>query len=127
LRRDGHIVTIVDNGVAAVAAALSGGFDVVLMDIQMPEMSGLDATTEIRAHELTTGTHLPIIAMTAHALQGDRDRCLATGMDDYLPKPIARDALRLAISRLTTAGSPVVGRAASASPVSKLSCIDANS
>jgi signal transduction histidine kinase/ligand-binding sensor domain-containing protein/ActR/RegA family two-component response regulator len=128
LRRDGHLVTIVDNGVAAVAAALSGGFDVVLMDIQMPEMSGLDATTEIRAHELTTGAHLPIVAMTAHALQGDRDRCLATGMDDYLPKPIARDALRLAISRVAPATSPVAARSVvPASPMSRHLCIDANS
>jgi two-component system, sensor histidine kinase and response regulator len=98
------------------------------MDIQMPEMSGLDATTEIRAHELTTGAHLPIVAMTAHALQGDRDRCLATGMDDYLPKPIARDALRLAISRVAPATSPVAARSVvPASPMSRHLCIDANS
>jgi CheY-like chemotaxis protein len=106
LRRDGHTVTIVDNGVAAVAAAETGGFDVVLMDVQMPMMSGLDATLTIRAQELTTGAHIPIIAMTAHAMQGDRDRCLTAGMDDYLPKPIARDALRRAIARAATPASP---------------------
>jgi signal transduction histidine kinase/CheY-like chemotaxis protein len=100
LRRDGHVVTIVDNGVAAVAAAATGMFDVVLMDVQMPEMSGLDATAGIRAHELTTGAHLPIIAMTAHAMEGDRNRCLAAGMDDYLAKPIGRDALRRAVARV---------------------------
>src|SRR5204863_2944214 len=65
LRRGGHVVTIVDNGVAAVAAATTGTFDVILMDVQMPEMSGLGATAAIRAHELTTGGHVPIIAMTA--------------------------------------------------------------
>jgi signal transduction histidine kinase/ligand-binding sensor domain-containing protein/CheY-like chemotaxis protein len=106
LRRDGHVVTVVDNGVAAVAAVATGTFDVVLMDVQMPEMSGLDATVAIRTHELTTGEHVPIIAMTAHAMQGDRDRCLAAGMDDYLSKPIGRDALRRAMSRLATPTSP---------------------
>jgi len=107
LRRDGHAVTIVDNGVAAVAAAATGDYDVVLMDVQMPMMSGLDATAEIRAHELATGAHLCIIAMTAHVMQGDRDRCLAAGMDDYLPKPIARDALRRALSHTAPAAPPV--------------------
>src|SRR4029077_7770842 len=97
LRRDGHLVSIVEDGVAAVAAGATGEFDVVLMDVQMPEMSGLDATAAIRAHELTTGRHIPIIAMTAHAMAGDRDRCLAAGMDDYLAKPIGRAALRRAI------------------------------
>ena len=107
LRRDRHAVTIVDNGVAAVAAAITGDFDVVLMDIQMPVMSGLDATMEIRRHEVSTGKHLHIIAMTAHVMQADRTRCLAAGVDDYLPKPIATDALRRALSR--TAGARAVG------------------
>jgi signal transduction histidine kinase/ligand-binding sensor domain-containing protein/ActR/RegA family two-component response regulator len=100
LRRDGHVVTIVDNGAAAVAAVATGEFDVVLMDVQMPEMSGLDATAAIRARDAMTRARVPIIAMTAHAMQGDRDRCLAAGMDDYLPKPIDRDALRRAIARV---------------------------
>src|SRR6185295_11212051 len=100
LRRDGHDVTIVENGSEAAAAVATGEFDVVLMDVQMPVMSGLDATAAIRAHELTTGAHVAIIAMTAHAMQGDRDRCLAAGMDDYLAKPIGRDALRRAIARV---------------------------
>jgi signal transduction histidine kinase/ligand-binding sensor domain-containing protein/CheY-like chemotaxis protein len=106
LRRDGHLVTIVDNGVAAVAAAATGQFDVVLMDVEMPEMSGLDATAMIRMHELTTGAHIPILAMTAHALHGDRERCLVAGMDDYLAKPIERDELRRAITRVRTPTSP---------------------
>jgi len=98
LRRDGHLVSIVDNGAAAVAAAATGEFDVVLMDVQMPEMSGLAATAAIRAHELTTGAHVQIIAMTAHAMQGDRNRCLVAGMDDFLAKPIERDELRRVIA-----------------------------
>jgi len=106
LRRDGHVVTIVDNGVAAVAAAATGAFDVVLMDVQMPEINGLGATAAIRTQELTTGAHVPIIAMTAHAMPGDRDRCLVAGMDDYLAKPIGRDALRRAIARFLTPTSP---------------------
>jgi CheY-like chemotaxis protein len=108
LRRDRHAVTIVDNGVAAVAAAITGDFDVVLMDIQMPVMSGLDATMEIRRHEVSTGTHIRIIAMTAHVMQADRARCLAAGVDDYLPKPIATDALRRALSPIAPAagGTP---------------------
>jgi PAS domain S-box-containing protein len=98
LERDGHVVTVVDNGEAAVAAARNGLFDAILMDVQMPVMSGLDATAAIRAHEQTTGGHVPIIAMTAHALQGDRERCLAAGMDAYVPKPIRRHELRMVLA-----------------------------
>ncbi len=98
LERDGHVVTVVDNGEAAVAAAAKATFDVILMDIQMPMMSGLDATAAIRAHERTTGAHVPIIAMTAHALQGDRERCLAAGMDAYVPKPIRHHELRMVLA-----------------------------
>jgi CheY-like chemotaxis protein len=77
------------------------------MDVQMPEMSGLGATAAIRAHELETGGHVPIIAMTAHAMPGDRVRCLVAGMDDYLAKPVGRDALRRAIERHVAPASAV--------------------
>ncbi|MFO0930872.1 MAG: response regulator, partial [Gemmataceae bacterium] len=86
LTRSGHEVTVAGNGLEAVRLAGEGPFDVILMDVQMPEMDGLEATRQIRARE--RGRRRPIIAMTAHALQGDRDRCLAAGMDDYLSKPI---------------------------------------
>jgi PAS domain S-box-containing protein len=90
LQQHGHRVTAVENGSAAVRAVRRGKtrFDVVLMDLQMPEMNGLEATGEIRRHETTTGGHVPIVALTAHAMQGDRERCLAAGMDAYLAKPI---------------------------------------
>jgi CheY-like chemotaxis protein len=99
LRRDGHFVTIVDNGAAAVAAAAAGGFDVILMDVQMPEMNGLEATAAIRARERQTGAHTPIIAMTAHAMQGDRERCLEAGMDGYISKPISTEQLRRVLAQ----------------------------
>jgi signal transduction histidine kinase/ActR/RegA family two-component response regulator len=102
LERDGHVVTVVGNGQAAVAAVKSTQFDAVLMDVQMPVMSGLDATAAIRAHEKTTGMHVPIVAMTAHAMQGDRERCLASGMDGYISKPISLEAIRSGLSAVTS-------------------------
>jgi CheY-like chemotaxis protein len=102
LERDGHVVIVVDNGEAAVAAVKSGSFDAVLMDVQMPVMSGLDATAAIRVHEKTTGLHVPIVAMTAHAMEGDRGRCLAAGMDGYISKPVSLDAIRKGLAAATT-------------------------
>lgn len=95
-------MTVVDNGAAAVAAARSHQFDAILMDVQMPVLSGLDATVAIRTHERTTGGHVPIIAMTAHAMQGDREACLAAGMDAYLSKPIALHRVRHALAEVTS-------------------------
>ena len=103
LKRDGHAVTVVDNGAAALAAATGTSFDAILMDVQMPEMSGLDATVAIRAHEQQTGAHVPIIAMTAHAMQGDRERCLMAGMDDYISKPISFADLRRVLTPIAAA------------------------
>jgi CheY-like chemotaxis protein len=88
LQKRGHVVTIAQNGREAVHATEQSRFDVVLMDVQMPEMGGFDATAAIRARETSAGGHLRIIAMTAHAMAGDRERCLASGMDEYLSKPI---------------------------------------
>ena len=100
LEKQGHTVAVARNGretLEALEKATARGFDVVLMDLQMPEMDGLEATAAIRQKEKTTGRHLPIIAMTAHALKGDRERCLAAGMDDYLAKPIQAKELLAAV------------------------------
>jgi PAS domain S-box-containing protein len=88
LEKRGHAVTVAENGRVALAALARESFDLVLMDVQMPEVDGIEATAAIRAKEKTSGAHLPIIAMTAHALKGDEQRCLAAGMDAYLSKPI---------------------------------------
>jgi signal transduction histidine kinase/CheY-like chemotaxis protein/HPt (histidine-containing phosphotransfer) domain-containing protein len=93
LANRGHDVTVAANGHETVEAVERGAFDLVLMDLQMPGMSGFEATAEIRRREAQRGGHLRIVAMTAHAMQGDRERCLAAGMDDYLAKPI--DGARL--------------------------------
>jgi two-component system sensor histidine kinase/response regulator len=88
LERRGHSVIVAEDGQQAITAIEKHKFDLVLMDVQMPQMGGLEATQTIREKEESTGTHVPILAMTAHAMQGDRERCLAAGMDGYLAKPI---------------------------------------
>jgi two-component system, sensor histidine kinase and response regulator len=96
LRKRGHRVEAVADGrraVETIESEPSGSYDLLLMDLQMPELSGLEATRAIRTHEKRTGGHVPIIALTAHAMQGDRERCLAAGMDGYLAKPIDAEAL----------------------------------
>jgi CheY-like chemotaxis protein len=90
LERRGHDVTVVNNGAEALNAFAPGRFDVILMDVQMPVMGGFDATQAIRGREMREGGHVRIIALTAHVLQRDRERCLAAGMDGYLAKPIDR-------------------------------------
>ncbi|MDB6003993.1 MAG: domain S-box, partial [Prosthecobacter sp.] len=84
----GHQVTLANNGREALAILANQSFDAILMDVQMPEMNGLEATAAIRQSEIGTGKHVPIIAMTANAMKGDREQCLAAGMDDYIAKPI---------------------------------------
>jgi CheY-like chemotaxis protein len=103
LERWGHEVTVAQNGREAVAACAVGGFDLVLMDVEMPHLDGLQATAAIREQERDSRRHVPIIAMTAHAMQGDRQRCLAAGMDGYLPKPIRRQQLQEVLQRFFTA------------------------
>jgi two-component system, sensor histidine kinase and response regulator len=98
LERLGHRVQVVNNGKEAIGRAQAEEFDLILMDVQMPEMDGLEATTAIRAAEAGTGKHVRIVAMTAHAMKGDREKCLSAGMDGYLSKPIRIDELKQAIS-----------------------------
>ena len=93
LHERGHTVKVAGNGQEAVSMFQTEPFDLVLMDVQMPEMDGFQATSAIRSLEKGQNTHTPIIAMTAHALKGDRQRCLAAGMDNYIPKPIDPDGL----------------------------------
>jgi PAS domain S-box-containing protein len=93
LERLGHSVVVANNGREAVDIFEHGGFDIVLMDVQMPELDGLEATSMIRQHEKLTGVHIPIYALTAHAMKGDRERCLEAGMDGYLSKPIQSQEL----------------------------------
>jgi signal transduction histidine kinase/DNA-binding response OmpR family regulator len=109
LTRDGYSVDVVGDGAAAVSAALNGRFDLILMDVQMPGMDGLTAAATIRAAEAGTDRHITILALTAHAMESDRQRCLRTGMDDYISKPIDVKKLRekirsLAEVRLATLG-----------------------
>ena len=93
LEKFGHSIVLTGDGRQALDAFDREQLDVVLMDVQMPEMDGFEATGLIRAREAGTGRHLPIIALTAHAMKGDRERCLAAGMDDYLTKPVQRTEL----------------------------------
>jgi CheY-like chemotaxis protein len=89
----GHEVVLANNGQEALSAWESQPFDLILMDIQMPEMDGLEATRKIRQKEQQRGTHVPIIAVTAHVLPEDREKCLQAGMDEYLGKPVNAKAL----------------------------------
>jgi CheY-like chemotaxis protein len=99
LAKFGYCASVVNNGREAVDAFRTGSFDIILMDVQMPEMGGFEATAAIRSLERETGRRIPIIAMTAHAMKGDRERCIEAGMDDYLTKPIEPDALGRTVER----------------------------
>ena len=104
LEKSGHTVMIAGNGREALAAVRTAEFDAVFMDLQMPEMNGFEATAAIRERELITGAHVPIIAMTAHAMTGDRERCIAAGMDAYVSKPIRARELFEALDRAMEIG-----------------------
>ena len=97
LKKAGHVLVHASNGREAVEALKDGSFDLILMDVQMPEMDGLEATRQIRELEETTGDRMRIVAMTAHAMAGDRERCLAAGMDDYVSKPLRKEDLLRAL------------------------------
>jgi CheY-like chemotaxis protein len=108
LEKHGHVVTVADDGQAALDAIEREPFDVVLMDVQMPRLNGLEATARLREREAGR-TRLPVVALTAHAMRGDGDRCLAAGMDGYVTKPIQVDELLRAIA--TAAAAPVAAPA----------------
>jgi len=109
LERWGHHVTVVENGQKAIEAVAHQSYDLVLMDLQMPDVGGCEAAQQIRQLEQHTGkARVPIVAMTAEAMKGDRERCLAAGMDDYLAKPIGSDELYRIIKNIFAAGGPDV-------------------
>ena len=114
LEKRGCSVEVAGNGRDAVAAFERQSFDLVLMDVQMPEMDGFEATAVIRERERATGTHTPIVAMTAHVMKGDREQCLAAGMDGYIPKPVRAQELFEVLNSLTPADAVPVPETTSA-------------
>jgi len=100
LQKRGYRVVVVGNGREALQALEKDRFDLILMDVQMPEMGGFETTAEIRKREQSCGAHIPIVAMTAHAMTGDREKCLAAGMDAYVSKPIRSGELFATIESL---------------------------
>jgi CheY-like chemotaxis protein len=106
LERQGHSVVLAENGQRALGALEREAFDLILMDVQMPAMSGLEATAAIRERERFTEVHIPIVGLTAHAMAGDRERCLAAGMDGYVTKPISPKELFEQIEALTAGREP---------------------
>ena len=105
LQRRGHRVVLARDGREAIARARAVPVDVILMDVQMPGMNGFEATAALRASESQGGPRTPIVALTAHALSGDRERCLGAGMDDYLSKPLRADRLIEMVERLAMPGT----------------------
>jgi two-component system, sensor histidine kinase and response regulator len=111
LSRLGCQARAVGNGLEALAALERETYDVVLMDVQMPDMDGFEATRRIRQREAAAGGHIPVIAMTAHAMEGDRQRCLDAGMDGYLSKPVKPDEIAKVLQPYAKAGSaPAAGQ-----------------
>lgn len=100
LEKRGYSVTVVPDGQAAFEAYQAGRFELVLMDVQMPRMDGFEATAAIREQEKLTGGHIPIVARTANALVGDREKCIASGMDAYVSKPIRTSELFAIIEKM---------------------------
>lgn len=111
LEKEGYEVSTAANGREALEAIARGAFDLVLMDVQMPDMDGFEATRAIRAGERSLGGHLPIIAMTAHVMKGDRERCLDAGMDAYVAKPVQREVLLATIDRVLGRSTGQAGEA----------------
>jgi CheY-like chemotaxis protein len=113
LEKLGHTITLASNGREALEALDQHPFDIIFLDVQMPEMNGIDAVRAIRENERTTGSHVPTIALTAHAMSGDREHCFEVGFDGYLSKPMQGSKLKLEIQRvmeLVSVMSPVPGQ-----------------
>jgi two-component system, sensor histidine kinase and response regulator len=123
LEQNGHSVTVAANGKLALIALERELFDLILMDVQMPVMTGFEVVAEIRKRERTTGAHIPVIAMTAHAMNGDRQRCIDAGMDRYLPKPVRAKELLAAIENLLSI-PPKTASSAADLPVSNTALLD---
>ena len=117
MEKEGHCVTVAGNGREALATLQSTAFDLVLMDIQMPEMDGFEVTAAIRKYEATHGGHLPIVAMTAHAMKGDAEKCLAAGMDAYVSKPIDAAKLLHAVESALLSAAPQTRTATLSTPL----------
>jgi CheY-like chemotaxis protein/HPt (histidine-containing phosphotransfer) domain-containing protein len=111
LNRWGHSVTVANNGQEAIDLSARTAFDVILMDVQMPEVDGHEATRQIRRREAGTDQHTPIIAMTAHAMKGDRELCLESGMDEYVSKPVRPWQLMQTLGRFFAEGAATIGSA----------------
>jgi CheY-like chemotaxis protein len=109
LQKMGHAVEVAANGAEAVHKCSGSEFALVLMDISMPIMDGFEATQKIREHESSKGGHVPIVALTANAMEGDREKCLAAGMDDYLSKPVRAESLEKMIASVVHRLGPVAG------------------
>jgi signal transduction histidine kinase/ActR/RegA family two-component response regulator len=110
LMRDGHSVVTAANGVEALALVERRSFDLILMDVQMPLMNGFDAASQIRRRESQTGARVPIVAITAHALKEDRERCLAAGMNDYITKPIDVNQLLTTVGKIPSSRNGAAAR-----------------
>jgi CheY-like chemotaxis protein len=118
LQKWGHSVEIAENGEEAIACWTAGDYDLILMDVQMPVMDGIAATRRIRDAESRTHSHIPIVAMTAHAMKGDRTRCIEAGMDGYLAKPFRQQELNSVLTDLFAAKSREAAQAQRDVPLS---------
>jgi two-component system sensor histidine kinase/response regulator len=124
LEKIGHRVIVAAHGAEALRKWKAERFDLIFMDVQMPEMDGLEATTRIREGERLRGTRTPIVAMTAHAMTGDRERCLAAGMDDYISKPIQRKTLTTMLSRYFAEENPPLAESGASSGAPMAQTVD---
>ncbi len=124
LEKKGWRVTAVPNGAAALRAFVPERFDVILMDVQMPELDGLEATRRLRQKEAAGARRVPVIGLTAHAMQGDREKCLEAGMDDYVAKPIRPEILYLAIERCLRGESATVQESTAVDITDALAAVD---